>query len=639
MISSFRKLSKSWVAPIIVGLIALSFVIVGTTDFLGGGSSNGPVVKAGSREISQLDYRRIVDQRVEAFREQSGQAITMQDLVDQGGHLQILEGIAESEGFLAWAWRSGLRPGAELIAAQIREFPVFFNQVTGQFDPQQYASTLAQQNVTEADFEAEIRDQLAANHYGAAIYAGLRLPRIYGAVLAGQSLHTRDGSWFVVTPAMAGQAEPPTEEQLTAYLNENAEQLRRPEFRTISLVVFSPASEADLPPITDEQIQERFEFRRESLSQAETRTFTTLTAADEETAAAIAQALRGGQSPAAVAAANDVQPVEYENRARSAVTDPAIAAAAFGAEEGAVVGPVRSGLGRTVILVESVTAGQAATLASSREAIVQELREEAMRGQTYDAVERYEQARQDGASLAEAVEAAGARVIDLPPFTEDGRLPNGQPLNAPEPVLRSAYAQDEGGESDVIDAGQGQYFVVRVNEVTPAAMPSLDDVREPLVQNWLQRENARRLAALADELAGRVRGGESIAEVAASVNAELVTRTGVQQNEETQTQVGQGVMRGLFSQGVEQVFSGQQDGQSFVVGRVDRIRAPVAALAAPRAEQIRPQMSMQAAEALGDGARAAAADQMNVRTWPDRALNALGIAPSQAPAAPVAEEE
>ena len=86
-----------------------------------------------------------------------------------------------------------------------------------------------------------------------------------------------------------------------------------------------------------------------------------------------------------------------------------------------------------MIVVESVTAGQAATLASSREAIVQELREEAMRGQTYDAVERYEQARQDGASLAEAVEAAGARVIDLPPFTEDGRLPNGQPLNAPAP--------------------------------------------------------------------------------------------------------------------------------------------------------------------------------------------------------------
>lgn len=638
MISSFRKLSKSWAAPIIVGLIAISFVIVGTTDFLGGGSRNGPVVKAGGREVSQTEYRRIVDQQVQAFREQSGQTVTLQDLVDQGGHVQIMQSLAQTEGFLAWAWRAGLRPGAELIAAQIREFPVFFNQITGHFDPQQYASALAQQNVTEADFEQEIRDQLAANHYGAALYAGLRLPRIYGAVLAGQALHTRDGSWFVVTQAMAGQAEAPTEEQLVAYLNENAEQLRRPEFRTISLVVFSPSADAPAPAITDEQIQERFEFRRESLSQAESRTFTTLTAADAQTAASMAQALRGGQSAAAVAEANDVQPVEYQSRPRTAVTDTAVAAAAFGAEEGAVVGPIQSGLGHTVIVVESVTPGRPATLESARDAIIQELREEAVRGQTYDAVERYEQARQDGASLAEAVEAAGARIIDLPPFTQDGRLPNGQPLNAPEPVLHSAYAQEEGGESDVIDAGQGQYFVVRVNDVTPAALPELDEVRGPLAQNWIQRENARRLAALADQLAGRVRGGESIAEVAASVNAPLITRTAVPQNEETQADVGQGVMRGLFSQGAEQVFSGQQDGQSFVVGRVDRIRAPVPALAATRAEQIRPQMSLQAAEALGADARAAAAEQMKVRTWPGRALNALGVTPSQAPAAPAAAE-
>lgn len=638
MISSFRKLSKSWAAPIIVGLIAISFVIVGTTDFLGGGSRNGPVVKAGGREVSQTEYRRIVDQQVQAFREQSGQTVTLQDLVDQGGHVQIMQSLAQTEGFLAWAWRAGLRPGAELIAAQIREFPVFFNQITGHFDPQQYASALAQQNVTEAEFEQEIRDQLAANHYGAALYAGLRLPRIYGAVLAGQALHTRDGSWFVVTQAMAGQAEAPTEEQLVAYLNENAEQLRRPEFRTISLVVFSPSADAPAPAITDEQIQERFEFRRESLSQAESRTFTTLTAADAQTAASMAQALRGGQSAAAVAEANDVQPVEYQSRPRTAVTDTAIGAAAFGAEEGAVVGPIQSGLGHTVIVVESVTPGRPATLESARDAIIQELREEAVRGQTYDAVERYEQARQDGASLAEAVEAAGARIIDLPPFTQDGRLPNGQPLNAPEPVLRSAYAQEEGGESDVIDAGQGQYFVVRVNDVSPAALPELDEVRGPLAQNWIQRENARRLAALADQLAGRVRGGESIAEVAASVNAPLITRTAVPQNEETQADVGQGVMRGLFSQGAEQVFSGQQDGQSFVVGRVDRIRAPVPALAATRAEQIRPQMSLQAAEALGADARAAAAEQMKVRTWPERALNALGVTPSQAPAAPAAAE-
>jgi peptidyl-prolyl cis-trans isomerase D len=643
MISSFRKLSKSWVAPIIVGLIVLSFVIVGTTDFLGGGAQTGPVVKAGSREVTQVEYRRIVDQQLQAYREQSGQSLTMQDVVAQGGHIQILDGLAETEGFFAWAWRAGLRPGAELIAQQIREFPVFFNQITGQFDPAQYAQALAEQNLTEAQFEQEIRDQLAASHYGAALYAGMRLPRIYGAALAAQALHTRDGSWFVVTPAMAGETPAPTEEQLQAFLTENADQLRQPEFRTISLVVFGPAPDAAAPAVTDAQIQERFEFRRESLSQPETRTFTTLTTRDAETAAAVAAALRAGQSAAQVAEANDIQPVEYDNRPRSAVTDPAVAAAAFGMESGQVSDPVASALGQTVIQVRAVTPGEAATLENSRDAIVAELREEAARGATYDSVEQFEQSRQDGASLAEAVEAANARIIDLPPFTEDGRLPNGQPLNAPEPVLRNAFTLEEGGESDVIDAGQGQYFVVRVNDIRPAAMPELEEVRDMLTQGWMQRETSRRLAAFTDQLAGRIRGGESIAAVAASVNAQLTTRTGLQQNEEVQEEVGQGVLRGLFSQGAEQVFTGQQDEQSFVIGRVDRVRAPVATLAAPVAEQARPRLTMQLAEALGQDSRAAAGRIVEARTWPDRALNALGVTaaevPDEAPATPAAEDE
>lgn len=629
MISSFRKLSKSWVAPIIIGLIAISFVIVGSvTDIFGGGGVNGPVIKAGSREVSQIDFRRVVDQQLDSYREQSGQSVSIQDLVNQGGHLQVLGSLAEAEGLFAWTWRAGIRPGAELIAQQIREFPVFFNQITGQFDQTQYAQALAQQNLTEARFEQEIRDQLAASHYGASLYAGLRLPRVYGAALAAQAMHTRDGSWFLVTQAMAGEAGTPTEEQLTAFMNENAERLRLPEFRTISLVVFAPAPDAPPPAVTEEQIQERFEFRQSSLSQAETRTFTTLTARDAETAAAVAAALRAGQNPAAVGEANNIQPVVYDARPRSAVTDTAVAAAAFGMEAGQVSDPIRSGLGHTVIQMRSVTAGSEADLASVRDQIVAELREEALRGAVYESVERFEQSRREGGSLAEAVEAAGARIISLPPVTEEGRLPNGQPLNAPPAVIRNAFTVEQGGESDVIDAGQGQYFVVRVDDVRPASMPELDEVREMLTAGWIQRENSRRLSTFADELATRVRGGESLADVAASVNAQLITRTGVQQNEEVQAQIGQGVMRGLFSQGAEQTFTGPQSASSFVIGRVDRINTPVPALAAPRAEQIRPQLSMQLAEAMGASARAGAASEVEVRTWPDRALNALGVRPS-----------
>src|SRR5690606_22967531 len=103
----------------------------------------------------------------------------------------------------------------------------------------------------------------------------------------------------------------------------------------------------------------------------------------------------------------------------------------------------------------------------------------------------------------------------------------------------SAYSLSKGGESDVIDAGQGQYFVLRLTDIRPAALPTLAEVREPLAAQWIQRENAKRLSAKTEELAGRVRGGQDIAAVAASAGATLVTRTSVQQNPQAQSDSGQ----------------------------------------------------------------------------------------------------
>jgi peptidyl-prolyl cis-trans isomerase D len=459
----------------------------------------------------------------------------------------------------------------------------------------------------------------------------MRAPRIYGAVLAGQSLETRDGRWFNVTQAMAGQAGTPTEAQLTAFLNENADRLRRPEFRMVSLVLFSPASGA-APAVSEEQIRERFEFRKASLSQPETRTFTTFTTADQQAAGRIAAALRAGQDPAEVGRANRVEPVQYEARPQSAVTDRAVGSAVFGLTAGQVSQPIRGQLGWTVARLGAIQPGQPATLESARAEIVQELQAEAVRGQTFERVEAYEKARNEGADLNTAVTRVGARVIQLPPFTAEGALPDGQPMQAPPQIIASAYSLAKGGESDVIDAGQGQYFVVRLDDIRPAAMPTLAEVREPLTAAWTQRENGRLLNAKAEQLAARVRGGEDIAAVARSAGAEVVVRTGVQQNEETQQSIGQGAFRGLFGQGRGQVFTGPTGPSSIAIGRVDAIHAANPTQAAPLVEQIRPRLTQQMVQEMVESAAAAGAEASNARNDPARARAALGLQPETAPA-------
>lgn len=635
MISALRNFARS---PWAIGLFALLIISFGVTaSRMDVFSSFGPkhIISAGGRSMDAAQFRTAFERVRGNLEQQAQRPVTIQEMVAENLHTRFLDNQTQRLGFVAWAWNAGIRPGKELVIKQIRTVPQFFNQVTGVFDQTAYEQFLATQNATPAQVEQELRDQYVNEHFGAAVFAGARAPRVYGALLAGQALETRDGRWFTVTEAMAGRAPAPTDAQLNAFLQENAEQLRQPEFRQVSLVVFTPDASARTAEISEARINERFEFRRAALSQPEKRTFVTLTASSRAVADRIAAALRAGQSPADVGRANSVEPTNYADTPQSALGDRAVGAAVFGLASGQVSDPVQGSVGFTVARVASITPGQPATLEGSRDAIVNELRQEDVQAQTYAKVEQYERARQEGKSLAEAAQQVGARVIQLPPFTQDGKLPNGEPLNAPPQIFSTAWGLSKDGESEVVDAGQGQYFAVRVNEVRPAALPALAEVREPLAAQWTLRENARRLSAKAEELAARVRSGQDIAAVAASAGGNLTTRTGVQRNREVQETLGQGVVQGLFGQGRGQVFSQPQSNSAFVVGRVDAIHAAVPALAAPLAEQARPRITQELVQALIETSFDAGAARVKARNDPARARAALGLPAEDAtPATP-----
>lgn len=634
MISLFRDFAKSkWAAGLFV-LLILSFLIVGgsQTDVL---RNLGPkhIITAGDRSVDVAQFRSEFERVRTGMQEQAGRPVSNEDLVKENVHVRYLEGQTNRLGFLNWAHKAGIRISEELVLKRIREIPAFFNQVTGQFDQAQYEQALAAQNVTPVMLEDEFRDTAVSQHFGTAIQAGLRTPRIYGALLAGQAFQRRDGRWFVVTQAMAASAPAPTDAQLTAFLSENAAQLRRPEFRIATVLLFNDAPGFTPPAIPEARIVERFNFRKDALSTPERRTFTTLTVPTKAAADRIAAALRAGQTPQAVAEANNIQPAVYEAQPQSALPDPAVATAVFGLAANAVSAPVQGRVGFTVAKLTLILPGTPATLDGARDAVVAELQEEDMKARVYARVEAYEKARTEGKPLAAAAEQVGARFVQLPPFTQDGRLPDGQPMNAPPQILQSAYALTKGGESDVIDAGQGQYFVLRLDDVRPAALPTLAEVRAPLAQQWTLRENARRLSTKAEELAARVRGGQDIAAVAASAGATLINRTGVQQNAETQTALGQGVLEGLFGQARGQIFTGPGVENTFVVGRVDAIRSADPATASRLADQIRSRIGSDIVNAGVEQLVTAGAARSKATNDPAAAIAALGVtAPTTAPA-------
>ncbi len=635
MISMFRNFAKSkWAIGLLV-LVAMGLLVTGGTQTDVLGSLQPPkVVSAGDRGLTPQEFRAEMDRRLQQVQNQEGRAITYEELLAQVPLASILKGQADELGFFAWAWKTGIRPGNELVLRIIRAEPAFFDPVTQQFSEQAYASTLAQAKMTAAMNERDIRDRYMGLHYGSAATAGLRLPRVYGAVYANQTQQSRDARWFVLTQAMAGTAPRPTDPQLNSFMSQHAAELRTPELRSGTLVVFASPADRDIE-ISDEKIRARYEFRKDALSTPERRTFTTLTAPTQAAADRIAAALRAGQTPAAVGEANDLQPANFTETPRSAISDPAVAAAVFGLGVDEVSAPIQARVGFVVAKVTGVQPGREVTLEDARDDIVAELRDQEARGAISRRVEAFEAARRAGKSVDEAVREVGAMAVPVPAVSREGKNREGQQLNVPAPVLEAMWKLSEGRANEPVGLGEGQYFVVRVDDITPAAMPSLDSVREMVTQAWIASENVRLLSARADALAARVRAGEDIAEVAASVGANVVTETGLKQEQDTVARLGRGVMTGVFNGEAGQVFSQPQSADSIVIGRIDRISAPTAALVAEEAQQWRARVGSAAGDTFLSSSVSAAAERMDATYDEELARQALGVA--ETPAAPAGQ--
>ena len=632
MLSSFRAFAKSWVAVLLLGLLIISFAIFGMGDVLAprGGDY---VVRAGSRTVTSGEFATLFKNYREQAEQEARQPLPVDEAVRRGLHTQILDGLAVQTAFAEVLSKAGLKPADSLVADALTQFSLFFSPITGKFDRATYEGQLAQRGLTPERFERDLRDNIAQEHFISGVIAGLRAPRVFGAASAAFESELRDVSLALVHPGMIERPGEPTDAQLTAFMRENATALRRPEMRALTVVRFNAADLARTAVVSPAEVERQFNFRRESLSQPERRTFVQVPAPDQAAAAQVAQRLRAGEDPAAVARAIGRDAVPYNNVARSAVPDRRVAEAAFALPAGGVSPPVQGELGWSAVAVQTVTPAVAATLESVRPQIEAELRAGAAEQQVDAQVQAYEEAVGGGANLAEAARRAGAPVLSLAPVTRDGRTADGGQLALEPPVLEAAFTTAQGGESEVIEIGPGAYAAVRVERVIAPALPTLAEIRPQLAQAWTVRQLRLRLTERTETLAAAMRArGANIEAVARANNAPFTRLAGV-------TRAGgagapQEVVTAAFDAGRGEVFTtppiNTPNGPlGLGVGRVEAVRFPPAAELAATVDQRRTAVNGDLLQDIGEMVRQAARRVVKTDTNPDRALQALGLDPAQ----------
>jgi peptidyl-prolyl cis-trans isomerase D len=630
MLAAFRRFAKSPWSFGLLGLIIAAFVLVGTTDIFGPRVGIN-VVTAGSRTVTQPEFQAAFRRSLQQLGQQYGQPVSQEMALEQGLDQRILSEMTRTEALAELLRRIGIRAPQDAMREQLREISAFFDPLTGEFSETNYLEALRREGLTRDMFEKDMRDGLMRAQFIPAAADGLKAPLAYSALGGVIALEQRDLAYFVVTPQSVGKIAEPTEAEIQAFMKENAAQLTLPEFRGMTVVRLSRRATEGSVTIDQAEVQKRFNFEKDSLSQAELRTVVQIPVKDNAQATSVLARINKGEDARVVAGQLAIEPLIFTDKPRTAFFDAGIAAEAFKQPQGGA-GIVKGGFGLVVIKVEKVVPGRTATLEENRAAIEAKVRADAADRKVSEASKVYEDARADGIDMAAAAAKAGLPLVTIAPVSAQGAGQDGKPVAGLSPaVVKAAFEGSQGQDSDVMEEGPGEYFIVRVDRVVAPAMPPMAEIRPYLARNLMMRKMAEAVRGRAQALQARVQKGESLDAVAASAGAQVIRVPAISRaTAQTQEALGRELLGAAFGSKKGDVFTAATT-SGVAVATITALRPGDVQQIAMAARQQQQQFTQQIFTDIGASVQTYAVGKVKAQGNIVNARAALGVAPSATP--------
>ena len=422
------------------------------------------VALVNGRVITPTEYNELFRNLLENARRSFGDALTDELIGQLDIKGQALETLISQSLALQAADRAGIRISDKIVSDSIQGDQAF--QREGAFSPELYQRLLAANNIQMADFEQDRRKRITLER----INARLELLGQASVQEARNFFHWQRDEVKITylafeTSSFEGGIEP-GQEELAAFYEKNNEAYRVPEKVTLDYLTFKPQDFLDKALVDQDQVREIYDLTMDSFIQPERIKIRDILLpledkADQEEkdlvraeAEALLKRARAGEDFLALAKGREPepdpsQPLEWLTREK---LDPALAAAAFVLDKGAVGGPVETGLGFHVFLVEDKEPARQKPFEEVREEIEAGLKEDKARELARDAAESAYGLSVDVKSMAELGEKIGSKAGQAGPFSRND--PSQDRLADPR-VLEVAFDLTEGEVGPAVELEDG----------------------------------------------------------------------------------------------------------------------------------------------------------------------------------------
>lgn len=586
MFAFFRRMSKSTIGTIIMVLFLLaivaSFALADIQGTLSGGMGGGPgtLAKAGDAAVTERDLSAAMQRRLAEVRQQNPEA----DYSALAGDFDpILGSLIRERALQEFARDNDIFLSRRLIDAEIAKIPAT-RGLDGKFSPAAYASFLQQQRMTDAELRQLIAGDLTQRLVLATGAANARIPLGVATPYASMLLEAREAEVSLVpTEAFAAGIPEPTAADIQSFYASNRDRYMVPEQRVLNIARIGPEQVASVAA-SEQEITSYYNANQAIYGGKAIRVISQAVVPSKQAADAIVGRARSGQSfvaataPAGFSAADiSVGPQTREEFARLA--GDRVAAAAFAAREGAIVGPIQSDLGWHIVKIDAVRTEAGRSLASVRGEIATKLTAEKRKAALEELVDKVQTAIDDDANFAEAIRGIGVTPIRTPALTAGGVSRSQPDFKLPAELataLRTGFdlGPDEPPTVETLPGDAG-YALVGVEEIIAAAPAPLASIRGQVAEDWKTKQARDRARAAASAIAAKVAKGTALRTAVAESGAGLPPVQQVAMRRLQLSQLGGNVPPAIgmifsLAQGRSRMVADPQ-GRGFVIVKVNKI--------------------------------------------------------------------
>ena len=578
MLDSMRKAANSWLAKLLLGLVALSFVSWGAQRKSISFGGTPSLASVGGKDITDAAFSRAFDNEVNTLSQRARRRITATEARAFGVDRQVLSRLIGEAALDNHAKALGLALSDATMAEQLQLDPAF-KDLNGKFDRAGFDELMKQNHLTEQGYFALKRTDDIRNQLVATLAGGVVTPQPIVTAVHNWKEETRVIEHFALDPAKAVTVPDADAAKLKEVYTANLDQFMAPEYRKLQILLLSVDELKKQVTISDAEVAAAYDDTKEDYATPERRRIQAIAFKDKTEAEAARTAIEGGKNFMALAQERGLKGNDLDQGlvARKALRDKKLAAAAFAIEKDKVSGVVDGDLAYIIMRVPEIEAGKQPSLDEIKDRIKDKLARAKAKVEVQKLRDQVDDLRNAAKPDKEISETLKLTLLEVAATDSANKAPDDKmALAHPDAraLIAAGFDAKAGIERDPVDLGDGGYGWVNVVATTPTRQKTFDEVEAGVKSFYETTERKRLLLDLSGKLVDRLNKGETMEAIA----TELQTKA-----DKTEPIMRTTVPQGLTDGALKQAFALPQghagsvetiDRQSRIVFRVTQVKPP-----------------------------------------------------------------